>query len=423
MSQHAVLSPSGGDNWMLCAGAPAMQFGLPDAPSNYSDEGSAAHLVGSTCLETGNGPGAYVGKVILVGSTDTFDGAVWETDAGDDFYAGFVVRRRYVVDAEMAEQVAKYVNKVREYQGNGILMSEQRISISTYTGEEGAEGTSDAVVVRDGELIVMDLKYGMGHKVSAIRNRQMMIYALGVRETHEMAYGPFKSIRLVILQPRLDAVSEWDCTPAELDAFGEEVKAAAAKALAIWRSRSVEHAIDLKPSDDACRWCKAKATCPRLAKFVADSCAADFTAVVPEIGFVENDDAQQLAQKLASVPLIENWCKAIRAKVEQQLFAGVPIPGWKIVQGKKGNKSWRDEAEAEAECKNLRLTYEQRYNMALKSPTALLKAIKEKPTWVARLSTHVTQRDGLPSVAPESDPRPVWVAPDAADDFSVVEAA
>jgi hypothetical protein len=33
------------------------------------------------------------------------------------------------------------------------------------TGEEGAEGTGDAVILRDDEIIVIDLKYGRGVEV------------------------------------------------------------------------------------------------------------------------------------------------------------------------------------------------------------------------------------------------------------------
>lgn len=431
MAQHAILAPSGAETWMTCAGSAAMQKGLPDTSNEYSDEGTAAHLLGSTCLEFATHPSAYLGQTILVGANEAagFDGAVWGTehDGGPEFKA----RRTYVVDDEMAEQVAKYVDRVRQYAGTeGVLTAERRVSISRFTGEEGAAGTADASIVIPRELQVHDLKYGMGVRVSAVKNKQLMTYALGVRDEMDMAYGPFDRIRLVIHQPRLDHLSEWDCTSEELDAFAEEVREKAAGALKLYREPMPavigDNCLALSPSEDACRWCKAKPTCPALAKFVMEASSCDFTAVpmLYEAGPkpVSGHTPEELAQKLAAVPLIEDWCKAIRAKVESELFAGVAIPGWKIVQGKRGNRSWTDEAAADALLKKMRLPVEERCNLKLKSPTQIEKLLKVEPKRLKRLldAALIGQREGLPSVAPESDPRPVWVAPDSSADFSAV---
>jgi hypothetical protein len=433
MSQHAILSPSGAEKWMNCPGSVAMEKGLPDSANDYSDEGTAAHLLGSTCLEQACNPAAYVGETINVGSTDDFDGAVWGAAP-----AGFITRRTYVVDDEMALQVAKYVDKVREYAANGgTAHAEQRISISTFTGEEDAAGTSDAVVTRPGELTVIDLKYGMGVRVDATENKQLMIYALGVREEMDFAYGPFERIRFVISQPRLDHLSEWDCSSAELDAFAETVSAAAGEALAVFLERPEDVAQHLHPGEKTCRWCKAKATCPALAKFVTDTMAADFE-VIAEMGepkpTYDGGDALaeelgtdygpvELSSKMAAIPLIEDWCKAIRAKVEQQLFAGVAIPGWKLVMGKKGNRAWRDVEAADALLKQMRLKAEERYKMTLLSPTQIEKALKATPKRLARLmkADLIGQTDGTPSVAPESDKREAWTQPDTSKDFTADE--
>lgn len=423
MSQHAVLSPSGASKWMLCPGAPAMERGIPDTANEYSDEGTAAHLLGSTCLETGNNAIGYYGYKIIVGSTDDFDGGVWEIPKDSKI---FTIRRTYVIDDEMIGHVQTYVDAVREYTKGGLMFAEQRISISAFTGEEGAAGTADAVGVLPRELQVHDLKYGMGVRVYAERNKQLMMYAMGVREEMDLAYGPFDKIRLVIHQPRLDHLSEWDCTAAELDAFGEEVREASGHALAVFLERPEDVAQHLHPSEDACRWCKAKATCPALAKFVTDAAGADFQETTNAFGTFPQDPPPdgpaELAKKLAAVPLIEDWCKAIRAKVESELFAGVAIPGWKIVQGKRGNRSWIDEEKADALLKQMRLKIEERCNLKLKSPTQIEKVLKATPKRLKRLldANLVGQKDGQPSVAPEADPRPVWTPPDTANDFSAV---
>jgi hypothetical protein len=49
--KHAIFSPSGFKALMLCPAKPAMERGLPDASSDYADEGTAAHFLASYCLE------------------------------------------------------------------------------------------------------------------------------------------------------------------------------------------------------------------------------------------------------------------------------------------------------------------------------------------------------------------------------------
>lgn len=425
MSQHAVLSPSGAETWMNCPGSAAMQRGLVDTPSEYSDEGTAAHLLGSTCLEKGVDADTYLNCKIEVGSDGEFDGALWFSDPKPE---GFKVRRKYTVDQDMADHVQKYVDRIREYQGDGQVFPEMRVSITHITGEEGAAGTSDAPVVRGRELQVHDLKYGMGVRVDAKHNKQLMIYADGVREELDLVYGPFDRIRFVIHQPRLDHVSEWDCTPEELAKFiEEEAKPAAWKALHFYHMPEMPPlpTRDLIPSEDACRWCKAKPHCPALKQYVQDMTALDFEAEEPVIempatGFFDPAD---LARHMAAIPLIEDWCKSVRAEVERQLFAGKVVPGWKVVQGKKGNRQWSDVDAAEALLKQMRLKVEERCDLKLKSPPAIEKLLKAEPKrWNRVLKAGlIVQKDGQPSVAPESDKRPVWTPPATEDDFTATE--
>jgi len=69
-----------------------MQKGLPDESSEYSDEGTAAHLLLSTCIERGMRPAQFKHAVILVGAhpESDFDGAVW---GPENVTEGFEVRR------------------------------------------------------------------------------------------------------------------------------------------------------------------------------------------------------------------------------------------------------------------------------------------------------------------------------------------
>lgn len=433
MSQHALASPSSAETWFNCAGSLAMQKGLPNDANDYSDHGTAAHLLGSTCLEKGTIPEEYRGRKIFVGTQDDFDGAIWYQGAPNQDKK-FNVRREYIVGEEMVEAIGRYVDTVRKYaEGADLMLPEQRVSIEFLTGEKEAAGTADATIVHPRELCTTDLKYGMGVRVYASYldpdgkrrgNKQLMIYTLAVREELDMTHGPFDRFRFVISQPRIDHLDEWDCTAAELDEFAEEVRGASARALFLHKLGAKPDdpewvAEYLNPSEDACRWCKAKPTCPALAKFVIDAAGADFDAIDTAVVIsVSANGPELLAQKMRAIPLIEDWCKAVRAKVESELFAGVAIPGWKIVQGKRGNRSWSDVEEADALLKKMRVRDHERYDMKLKSPPALEKVMKATPKRWARVVPLITQRDGQPSVAPASDKRPVWTPPDTSNDFT-----
>lgn len=429
MSQHALGAPSSAETWFGCPGSLAMQEGLPDDSNEYSDEGTAAHLLGSTCLETGKNPSDFEGAKIFVGSSidAQFDGAVWKLPS--DPVPDFEVRRTYTVGDEMIEHVGNYVGRIRQYaEGSVLMVAERRVGIEFLTGEKDAHGTADAAIIQPGELQTHDFKYGMGVRVSAKKNKQLMMYALANREELEISYGPFERFRFVIHQPRLsDKPDEWDCTAAELDAFAAEVRSAANLALGLLVKKMSVPDLEpyLNPSDDACRWCKAKATCPALAAKLTDTFADEFQALASGVPAAElRFDRMTLGEKMAVVPLFEDLFKALRAELERQIFADpTSVPGWKIVQGKRGNRQWADLTAAEELLKKMRLPIEERYKMTLNSPPAIEKVLKSTPRrWKRVLDAGlVEQRDGQPSVAPASDSRPAWTPPDTSNDFTAVE--
>lgn len=406
---HALLSPSSAEKWMGCSGSLFMEKGEPDSSSKYADEGTAAHFLASECLTKNEHPAQHLKKRIEVMP----EGARWQGD--------LIQGPWFEVDDAMLAAVNSYVQAVRKYAEGGTLFVEQRLPITTWTGEPDACGTSDAVVLTaDGELIVVDLKYGMGELVSPERNKQLMIYALAAHEEFSLV-DEIKSIRLVIHQPRISGPQEWSCSVEELLAFGEEVKPAAATALAVYHLTSMSSAREfLNVSDEACRWCKAAYKCPARDAHVTETIGADFDDLtngeqIPPVG-----TGEELAKKLAACDLIEQWIKAVRGKVEAELFAGHPVPGYKLVQGKRGARSWIDATQAEATLKSMRLKVEEMYDMKVISPTSAEKIFGEKGSAPSvkrwnKLQDLITQSEGKPSVAPESDNRPALVINPAAD--------
>lgn len=176
---HAFLGPSGLDAALLCQLKIHAEKGLPNNSNRNSAEGTAAHELAAKCLETGANAAGHIGEQILV----------------DDFF--------FEVDADMARHVQTYVDYVRELQGpDGILLVEQSLSIEQLTGEVGAKGTADAVVIVGDVMHVVDLKYGMGVVVEAEDNAQLRAYGVAALWQFDLAYD-IRYLELHIVQPRV----------------------------------------------------------------------------------------------------------------------------------------------------------------------------------------------------------------------------
>jgi hypothetical protein len=357
---------------------------LVDKSSSFADEGTAAH---------------HMAEQILLG----IDGAS---------LVGQRAENGVLMTADMLAEVLKYTNYVQDVvtATGGELFVELSLSISELTGEADAKGTSDAVIVTDTEIIVIDLKYGMGEKSMLESNPQLNLYGLAALRWFSVM-TEFKTVRTVIHQPRLNHVSERVQTVDQMEDFALEVVGAAA-------ATTLPNA-PLVPTTKGCRWCKAKSTCPAIAEAATEM----FEAVRPDD--VATDD---LSVAMSKVELIEGWCKSIRAETEKRLLDGRAVAGWKLVQGKRGNRAWADAEAAEAWLK-ARLKLDELYDFKLASPTTITKRLADwvdadgearKPVLGPRqrkeLETMITQSEGKPSVAPESDKRPAIVA----DEFSPV---
>ena len=104
-------------------------------------------------------------------------------------------------------------------------------------------------------------------------------------------------------------------------------------------------------------------------------------------------------------------------------MAGQQVPGYKLVQGKKGNRAWTKAEDAEALLKTLGLNPNVMYDHKLISPTSAEKLVKANELTVeqwAQVSELITQSEGSPSVAPLSDKRPALVTSAAVSDFDDV---
>ena len=419
---HATLSPSSADRWMTCPGSVPLSEGIVDTSSEYAAEGSAAHEIAALCLTSGSDAAAYVGRIVEI---DT---------------------REIEITSDMAEHIQVYVdhvrNRVAAWQALGATVTlevEQRVPIGHLTGEEGAEGTADAVIIAElpdvrTAIEVVDLKFGRGVEVEATDNRQLRLYALGAIEKFGMVWT-FTEARVAISQPRLSTKpAEWEVSLEDLERFGQDVKRASgsvAEARICFANKSPDFDLFLQPSEKGCKWCKVKGTCGKLAQHVTTTVLDDFedltqAGVEQAIKDVPARSDDNLANAMGCVDLIEDWCKAVRADVERRLLAGGQVPGFKLVEGRAGARKWADEAQAEAVLKSMRLKQEAMYDFKLISPTQAEKLAKAEtigPRQWPKVEALITRSAPKPSVAPASDKRPALGIKPVHEEFPNLEEA
>lgn len=176
---------------------------------------------------------------------------------------------------------------------------------------------------------------------------------------------------------------------------------------------------------DWCTFCPAKAVCTELQNSARKTLGVDFEDMeglddddLAEVGRSIADDQHKngdLALSLKMAPLIETWLKAINAHGFDELKAGRPVEGQKLVR-KRSNRRWINKQDA-AETLGQLYDDDQIYKpRELKSFTEVEKLTDAS----AVVGSLVEKSEGTLTMAPEDDPRDAIVV-SAGDDFEGLE--
>lgn len=361
--KHALLGASSSARWLVCTPSARLEAMFPDEQSPYAAEGTVAHDLAESILRH-----KLEGK---------------KAPKLDDY------------STEMIEAVNRYVdiceekvNEARARSSDAEAMIEARLDFSRWVPE--GFGTGDMVIVADGILEVIDLKYGKGVPVSAVENTQMRLYALGAYDVNEFLYD-VKTIRMTIVQPRLDSVSTDEMTLEELLDWGEEIKPIAQRA---FRGEG-----DCTPCD-YCNFCKARHTCRAL----ADTCLTAFYKDGGKLNQLLTD--QEISDILAMKDLITKWIKGVYDFAYEKALSGEKQwPGYKLVEGTSRRTITDPDAAAKTLLDNGYKEKDIFKPRELEGITNLQKVLDKKG--VAKyLEAYIDKPEGKPTLVPDSDKRP-----------------
>jgi hypothetical protein len=324
------------------------------------------------------------------------------------------------ITEEMIDAVFLYHDTIKAIEkglrGNGrgaVVVAEYEKKEVATSIDDHVYGTCDARIYQKGNALhVIDFKYGAGVIVEPKENEQMMIY--GISALDALKTEAFDKVVLTIIQPRGrghedGVVRSWETTVKQLRAFGAKVKLAAAE------TRKSDAKFDSGPW---CRWCAAKADCPVMYKAVQVQAQADFSGMsspktLESLPPVATLPLEKMAAVLDWEEAITAYFKAIKERAESILNGGGQFPGFKLVQGRQGDRKWANEEAVAAEFGGLLDVYAPR---KLLTPAQL-----EKTVGKGKVDKFTTRADGRVMLARDTDPRPSVVS-SASTDFTAVEA-
>lgn len=369
---HALLSASGAHRWLLCTPSAMLEEQFPDTTSEAAREGTLAHELAELKVRNYFNPADISKRKLNAQIKKMKENELWQD--------------------EMLGHTDTYIDYIRDVSiklpSQPYVAVEKRLDLGAYVPE--GFGTADCIMLQGEDLFVLDFKYGKGVPVSAEENPQMMLYALGAYKAYCFLY-PISRIHMSIIQPRLDNISEWECSLEELLKFGQYVSERAALA--------VKGEGDFCPGEKQCRFCRAKQQCRARADHnIRMAFSPDKGKMPPLIS------SEEAGRYLLEGEDLEKWLKDLKEWALAECLAGKQVPGWKAVEG-RGSRDWTDMEAAFEKLTKSGVTEEAM--LWEKKPLTLAQVEKMvgKKDFQDAVGEFVIKKPGKPALVKESDKR------------------
>lgn len=371
---HAILSASAAHRWLHCTPCVRLEEQFPVTTSQNAEEGTLAHAIAELKLRK---------KFIEPMSQKTFTTRMNK------------LKKHELYQNEMQEHTDTYIDYLTEcamrFQNSPTVSAESKLDFSEWVPD--GYGTADCVMVGDTVLQIADFKYGF-KPVKAENNEQMRLYALGALRMFGMIY-PIERVRMAIIQPRINSITESEMQVGELLQWANEVvKPAAALA---YEGKGEYRA------GDWCVFCRAKSQCRARAQdkqVLMDDFGNPQTHTPKEKGLLT--DAEIGALLTQAEPFVK-WLSDLQGYALKAVLEGKEIPGWKVVEGRSARTfSNQDAAFAALQAAGFKeaLLYERK-PLTL---TAVEKLVG-KAEFEKLCGAYVVRPQGKPNLVPESDVR------------------
>jgi hypothetical protein len=382
---HARLSCSGAYRWIPCPGSPALESRFPRTTSEAAEEGTRAHALHEAALLLG------------APAVDCLD----------------LVPEATVEMAEHVQVSLDWIEADFAQRPGAALFVERKLRPGKAIGRSDLWGTADALIldaVRR-EVVVIDLKYGMGEVVDVNTTPQLPLYGLGAK-----ALAPFavKTVQMVITQPRAPhrdgPVRSVTRSAAELDTFANQIRIAA--------SRTDDPGAPLVPGDH-CRYCRAAGGCPALAEQALRSAEQEFAAMAANEELKDPLPPERIAELLHEAEVVKAWARSLEEHALRLAEAGTRLPGWRLVR-RRGKRAWNDPGVAlQTLLQDYPVDEDALAPRILRSPRQVEMAIKEACRRKADLSALASVPDIGWRLAPDTAPGDDFM--DAEAEFSDID--
>ena len=366
--EHALLSASSASRWLACPPSARLEEQFPDTESDYAKEGTLAHQVAELKLRKyflePMGPRKFNNRI-----KKFKEDPLWQ----DEILKYTDVYLEYVQKAALRYKTSPYV------------AAEKRLNFSNYAPE--GFGTGDCILIGDNTLHIIDFKYGKGVPVSAEENPQMKLYALGAYSEYSFLYN-IKTIKMTIVQPRIDNISEYEMTIEKLLNWGEAIKPIAQQAYG-GEGKYVQ--------GEHCRFCRAKRLCRARAEF--NTSLEEYNYMKPPL--ISNEEVGQILEKARH---LAKWVKDLEEYALGACLNGEEIPGWKAVEG-RSTRTFTNMDEAFEILKKNGIDEAMLYERKPITLTMVEKLLPKKK-FEELLKNYIEKPPGKPTLASQEDKRP-----------------